>query len=31
MPRTTTVQFGDWLPDDDKNIAPGAPGESLST
>lgn len=31
MPRTTTVQFGDWLPDDDKNIAPGTAGESLST
>lgn len=31
MPRTTTVQFGDWLPDDDKNIAPGAPAEALTT
>lgn len=31
MPRTMTVQFGDWLPDDDKNISPGAPGESLTT
>lgn len=31
MPRTTTVQFGDWLPDDDKNIAPGTAGESLAT
>jgi len=31
MPRTTTVQFGDWLPDDDKNIAPGSPGEALTT
>ena len=31
MPQTTTVQFGDWLPDDDKNILPGAPGESLTT
>ena len=29
--RTTTVQFGAWMPDDDRNIAPGAPGEALST
>jgi len=29
--RTTTVQFGPWMPDGDRNIAPGAPGEALSS
>lgn len=29
--RTTTVQFGAWMPDDDRNIAPGAPGEALTS
>ncbi|HEX7129130.1 MAG TPA: hypothetical protein VF217_03560 [Rhodanobacteraceae bacterium] len=27
----TTVQFGDWLPDDDRNITPGAPAEAITT
>ena len=28
--RSTTVQFGPWLPDDDKNIVPGSQGEQLN-
>lgn len=28
--QTVTVQFGEWTPDDDRNIAPGTPSAYIN-